>query len=133
MFGGVRVRQCDSLVVVWYYGDFAPAAPGGSGDLCGWERKELLVDLIEHRPSELLGRRDQPGRTIRSVLCLAEEVGCDQGRIRAVIGNHHDFCWTGRQIDPDHSKELALGLSDVSVPGPGYHVYCAHADAAKSH
>jgi hypothetical protein len=110
-------------------GDRHPAAiaPRGSGHVGGRPRLQQFLDLGHHRPPDLLADRDQSRRRRRSVLGLAEEIGGDQARVGAVVGDHEDLGRAGQQIDADAAEQLALGLGDIGVAGPHKHVDGRHA------
>ena len=67
------------------------------------------------------------------MLGLAEQIGGNERGIGAVVGNDQDLGGARRQVDADQAEQLALGLGDIGVAGPGDHVDGAHADAAVGH
>ena len=67
------------------------------------------------------------------MLGLAEQIGGDERRIGAVVGDDQDLGRPGGQVDADHAEQLALCLGDVGIAGAGDHVHGAHADAAVCH
>ena len=67
------------------------------------------------------------------MLGLAEQIGGNQRRIGAVVGNDQDLGGARRQVDADETEQLALGLGDIGIAGTGDHVDGTHADAAVGH
>ena len=57
------------------------------------------------------------------MLGLAQEVGCHQLRVRALVGDHRHLGRPGEQVDPDPAEELALGLGDERIAGTDDHVH----------
>ncbi len=67
------------------------------------------------------------------MLGLAEQIGGDERRVGAVVGNDQDLGGARRQVDADQAEQLPLGLRHVRIAGAGDHVDGAHADAAVGH
>ena len=53
-----------------------------------------------------------------AVLGLADEVGGDDRRIGAVVGDHRDLGRPGEDVDADLAEQHPLGLGDELVAGP---------------
>ena len=56
------------------------------------------------------------------MLGLCEQVRCDQFGVGRGVGKHGHLRRTREQVDPDPAEQLALGFSDVRVPGSDDHV-----------
>ena len=59
------------------------------------------------------------------MLGLAQQVDRGEERIGGVVGDHQRLGRPGEQVDADLAEQLALGLGDVRVAGPGQHVDAA--------
>ena len=100
--------------------------PAGRGGLRG-RRLELVADRVER----LGGGRDGDQQALRPVLGLGPQVQRRQPGVGLAVEQHQQLAGPGEAVDPDHVRELPLGLLHVDVAGPGHHVHAGHALCAQ--
>src|SRR5437764_297462 len=81
--------------------EIATVPPRRRRDVRGRQSPELACDLPLDVASELWRRRDEDRGRCRPVLCLAEQVGCDEFRVGGLVRDHDDLGRAREEIDTD--------------------------------
>ena len=107
-----------------------------AGDRAARQFGALALDF-GGRPIQQNGRRTQQDHLrIRPVLGLRQQVGGDEYRVRAGIGDHQHFGRAGRHVDRGAiriGRHLQLRLGDPGIAGAEQLVAFRHAGRAVSH
>ena len=96
----------------------AAALQGQAGGVAARENGNLLFKFGEDALGEFFREGDEHDLRIRTVFGLREQVGCDEGGGRAIVGDDEDFGGAGRQIDGGAggiAGNLELRLGDKRV------------------
>ena len=64
---------------------------------------------------------------------LAEQIGCANFAVHAVVGDDQGLGRAGQQVDADAAEQLALGLRHIGVAGADNHVHRLDALRAECH
>ena len=88
----------------------------------GVEGIRHALDHVEHPVQDRLLGGDHAHEAVFAVLGLGHEVECHELRVGALARHHHELARSGQAVDPDHARNLALGLRHVAVAGPDDHV-----------
>ncbi len=117
VFGGVVVGGGDHGVAVVDEDDRAVVGEGAGGDVAAREGLQLLGEGAAEGFDQggVVGDGDRAGEDV--VLGLGEQVGGDEGRVGAVVGEDQDLAGAGDAVDVDEPEDLALGGGDVGVAG----------------
>ena len=114
--------------------DDSPVIPPGlARHRGGLQGLELDIDLAERVFDQRSGGGQQHGRRSRTVLRLAEEVGCHHFAVAGVVGDDQRLGRSGEQVDPDAAEQLSLGLGDEGVARPYQHIHRLDTLAAERH
>jgi hypothetical protein len=122
MLVGRLVGLGDRLFEVVDQQDLATIAPRDARHLGGRQHGKLALDLGRQGFGQPAAGGDQHGGRGRPVLGLAQKVGRDHLRVRAVVGDHQDLGRAGQKVDADPAEQLALGLGDIGVAWADQHV-----------
>ena len=97
--------------------DRAVVAPARAGDLGARQVGELAVDfgLDRAREARVVGDEDRLRGLV--MLGLRQEIGGDEARIGAAIGEDDDLGRAGDHVDADDAEHPPLGRRDIGVAG----------------
>ena len=67
------------------------------------------------------------------MLCLTDEIGRDNGRIRTLVGEDQTVGGAGEHIDADPPEEDPFGLGDELIAGADQNIGCRQPEQSKGH
>ena len=119
VLAGVAVRERRDLLSRGAQDHLAVVAPGGRGGIA--RRPRQGINRLRHSPHHGVGEgargRKEPSRALVPVLGLADEIGGDDRRVGALVGDDRDLRRPGEDIDADTAEQHALRLGDEFVAG----------------
>ena len=67
------------------------------------------------------------------MLCLSDQVNCDDLGISSLVCNDENFRWSGKKIDSNSSKKHSLCFSHILISGANQNVCPASGKKAECH
>ena len=99
-----------------------PCCVGGAASDRRARRAAGGISAMRRGPEPPREGGDQDGRGSGPMFGLSKEVGGNQLRVGAFIGDHRHLRGPGEKVDADAAEELALGLGDERIARTDEHV-----------